>query len=127
MKLANAGFLEEDFSIVAPFVDITKTDIAELAILLNLPLEKTYSDYEGGEIQNAMSGTSVERIEAIAVAYQRIHKLEAPFTSHHKSDPTEYTNKEYALNLLIEGERRSRLSIILNRIDSKNLINFRVI
>ena len=126
MKLANEGFISSEFSFMAPFVSLDKTDIAELAVLLGVPIEKTYSDYEGGGVQNAQSGTSVERIEAISLAWQRVHTLESPFTSHHKSDTTEYTNKEYALNLLISKAKEDRLNQIQESIKGYNYSNFNV-
>jgi 7-cyano-7-deazaguanine synthase len=117
MILGNEDLISKDFDIKAPFVTIDKTDIAELAILLEVPLEETYSDYEGGEVQKAKSGTSVERIEAISLAYQRVNTLKSPFTSQHKCDPTKYIDKEFALNLLLGKAVETKIKSITDRLD----------
>jgi 7-cyano-7-deazaguanine synthase len=116
MKLANEGFISEEFDILSPFVEMTKTDIAELGILLGLDESTTYSDYEGGEIQKAKSGTSVERIEAISEAYFRISKLIEPYTIYESEDKTKYLEKEFALELLINKKREERLQTIINNL-----------
>jgi 7-cyano-7-deazaguanine synthase len=51
--------------IEAPFVHRTKTDIARLADMLGLPIERTWSCYEGGVVHCGACGTCVERIEAL--------------------------------------------------------------
>jgi 7-cyano-7-deazaguanine synthase len=111
--LGNEGRISNEFDILAPFLKKDKTDIAELAILLGVPLNETYSDYEGGEVQRACSGTSVERIEAISLAYARIEELEKPFKQSHLKDSTEYKDKEFALDLLIARAKNKRLIEIL--------------
>ena len=117
MIAANEGRIAENFGIFAPFIEMDKNDIAELAILLNVPIEKTYSDYNGGEVQDATSGTSVERIEAISIGYQRVNTIKSPFVSHHKCDPTEYRDKEYALDLLTNKALEDRLFSVNNKIN----------
>lgn len=124
MQLANEGFISSKFSILAPFVNISKTDIAELAILLDVPLEETYSDYEGGEVQKGRSGTAVERIEAISEAFARIRRLIAPYTHFHKDDPTKYEEKNFALDLLIKKTKTKTLDRILSEIDGDLEVNF---
>lgn len=52
-------------TILAPFVDGTKTDIARLAGRLGLPVGLTWSCYEGGTEHCGRCGTCVERIEAL--------------------------------------------------------------
>lgn len=126
MIRANEGFLSEHFSIIAPFVNLTKTDIAELGILLGLKPENTYSDYEGGKVQKAHSGTSVERIEAISEAYMRIEKLAEAYTIYEKLDKTQYIDKEFALNLLITRTKEKRLSEIENIISKQLKQNFQI-
>lgn len=116
MKLANEGFVSECFGIEAPFVNVSKTFIAKLAILLGVDLSQTYSDYEGGEIQKARSGTAVERIEAISEAYADIERIKEPYTKYHKQDPTIYEEKEYALKLLIKKALDKELCKMLNDI-----------
>lgn len=122
MRLANEGLISEDFQVLAPFVRHDKNDIAELFLLLDGDERHTYSDYDGGEIQNAQSGTSVERIEALSIAYARIDELIAPFTQHHQNDRTQYENKDYALNLLSQKRLRERKAELLKEID--NTINY---
>jgi 7-cyano-7-deazaguanine synthase len=51
--------------IIAPFLHRSKTDIARIAAELNVPLELTWSCYEGGEVHCGQCGTCVERAEAI--------------------------------------------------------------
>ena len=118
MILANEGFIQDDFQIIAPFVQMSKTDIAELGILLGLDESTTYSDYEGGDVQNSKSGTSVERIEAISEAYFRINQLTLPYTQNHAEDKTQYLNKNFALDLLIAKKKNVRLEEIHQRINN---------
>lgn len=51
-------------SIDAPFVNISKTQIAELGEGYNAPFELTWSCYKGGEFHCGVCGTCVERREA---------------------------------------------------------------
>lgn len=51
-------------TIRAPFVDITKTDIAALGHDLNVPFELTWSCYEGGTVHCGKCGTCTERRSA---------------------------------------------------------------
>lgn len=62
--------------VVAPFVTISKTDIAQLGHLLGVPFHLTWSCYEGGDLHCGKCGTCRERIEA--------------FTDGDVDDPTEY-------------------------------------
>lgn len=52
----------------APFVNMTKTDIAAEAYRLRVPIFLTWSCYEGGEIHCGKCGTCTERIEALSEA-----------------------------------------------------------
>lgn len=61
--------------IIAPFIDGDKTDIAFLALQLNLPFEESWSCYKGGEIHCGRCGTCVERLEAIHDAQERWVRL----------------------------------------------------
>lgn len=89
LRLATEGFSEEDFHIEAPFVAITKADIAALGYRLGVPYEKTWSCYKGGEIHCGRCGTCVERIEA--------------FIESGTPDLTEYADKEFALTQIGEN------------------------
>lgn len=51
--------------IAAPFVNISKTDIARQAGDLGVPIGATWSCYEGGRVHCGRCGTCVERIEAL--------------------------------------------------------------
>lgn len=81
--LGTEGHAQEFFHIAAPFVQITKSDIAALGSKLNVPFEKTWSCYKGGDIHCGRCGTCVERIEAFIVAQVE--------------DPTKYAETEFAL------------------------------
>lgn len=52
----------------APFLSMTKGDIAKLGVKLSVPIEKTWSCYKGGDLSCGTCGTCVERIEALAEA-----------------------------------------------------------
>lgn len=72
----------------APFMFTTKAAIAARGIIMQVPYEKTWSCYKGGNKHCGRCGTCVERIEA--------------FQGH--EDPTEYLDKEYALSILHSKE-----------------------
>jgi len=57
--------------IEAPFLYMTKADIAAVAIQLNVPLHLTWSCYKGGVNHCGRCGTCVERLEAIDEAIRR--------------------------------------------------------
>lgn len=63
--------------LMRPFIKVSKTEIASLAYMLNVPIEKTWSCYKGGEKHCGKCGTCVERMEALH---------DSPFGD----DPTEY-------------------------------------
>lgn len=65
----------------APFLNGSKADIAIEAIRLNVPVEKTWSCYKGGEIHCGKCGTCVERIEAFALIGEK--------------DPTTYEDTDF--------------------------------
>ena len=55
----------EPISLYRPYIDISKTDIASRAYELDVPIEQTWSCYEGLDVHCGKCGTCVERIEAI--------------------------------------------------------------
>lgn len=65
----------------APFVDSSKEHIAVLAGQLELPIDLTWSCYEGGTIHCGQCGTCVERLEALHLAQV--------------TDPTVYADTEF--------------------------------
>ncbi len=52
----------------APYVDITKSDIARIGKCLGIDYATTYSCYKGGEKHCGRCGTCIERKEALAAA-----------------------------------------------------------
>jgi 7-cyano-7-deazaguanine synthase len=79
LKIANEGFIHPDFQILAPWLMISKTQIANIGNELKVPWAKTWSCYKGGEKHCGVCGTCVERREALRDAGNGI-------------DPTEYVN-----------------------------------
>ena len=79
LSLATAGF--GDITVEAPFVDMTKADIAALGDKLGVPWEDTWTCYEGGEVHCGRCATCVERIEAFHLAGV--------------TDPTTYLDDQY--------------------------------
>lgn len=63
-KVGTDGHAPEDFALVAPFVEITKADIAALGRELNVDYTLTWSCYKGGQYHCGRCGTCVERVEA---------------------------------------------------------------
>lgn len=59
---------DEAVGVAAPFVNLTKTDIARMAHELGVPVGLTWSCYEGGAAHCGRCGACVERREALAAA-----------------------------------------------------------
>ena len=57
-----------DIKLLAPFVDISKSDIARIGAQLNVPFGETWSCYKGLDIHCGCCGTCVERREAFHLA-----------------------------------------------------------
>jgi 7-cyano-7-deazaguanine synthase len=66
VKVGNKGFIRPSFQITTPWIQDTKSDIAQRAYELGVPLNMTWSCYKGEEIHCGRCGTCVERLEAIA-------------------------------------------------------------
>jgi len=66
--VANEGFIKPDFEIKAPFVNISKAEIAAKGNKLGVPYELTWSCYKGGDKHCGTCGTCVERVEAFQLA-----------------------------------------------------------
>jgi 7-cyano-7-deazaguanine synthase len=67
-RIANAGFLPADFTVLAPFISMTKAGIVSLAAQLGVPAGQTWSCYRGGDAHCGTCGTCTERREAFAAA-----------------------------------------------------------
>lgn len=61
--------------IYAPFIYMSKADIATVALEIGMDLSNTWSCYKGGEIHCGRCGTCVERLEAIDEAARRLGLL----------------------------------------------------
>lgn len=63
------------------FVNMTKAEVVKEGLLREVPFEKTWSCYKGGDIACGRCGTCVERLEAFELAGAK--------------DPIEYEDREY--------------------------------
>jgi len=63
-QLGTEGHAKDNFRVEAPFVNITKADIASLGHEYGVPYQLTWSCYKGGDLHCGRCGTCVERIEA---------------------------------------------------------------
>ena len=79
LTVATDGF--GSVAVEAPFVMMTKAEIAALGDQLGVPWADTWTCYEGGDVHCGRCATCVERIEAFAIA--------------EVDDPTTYTDTEY--------------------------------
>jgi len=57
-----------DIRLLAPFVQISKSEIARIGAAIGVPFEKTWSCYKGLEVHCGCCGTCVERREAFHLA-----------------------------------------------------------
>jgi len=76
MRNGTEGFRKENLVLIAPFIDKTKTQIAEIGGDLGVPYKDTYTCYEGKEKHCGKCGACQERKEA--------------FRDSGVLDPTEY-------------------------------------
>lgn len=81
LAAANEGFTVEGFRLDAPFLYWSKTDIAAEAGRLGVPIDETWSCYQGGGVHCGRCGTCCERREAVEGAGL--------------SDPTVYEDRDY--------------------------------
>jgi 7-cyano-7-deazaguanine synthase len=71
LKIANQGFIDPDFRIIAPWSGMSKAEIVSTAqdLELNVPWASTWSCYEGNGVNHCgQCGTCVERKEAFEIA-----------------------------------------------------------
>jgi 7-cyano-7-deazaguanine synthase len=66
MRMANKGFWSG--RLIAPFIEITKSDIVRIGAQLGVDYSQTWSCYKGGVIHCGECGTCVERKEAFDLA-----------------------------------------------------------
>jgi 7-cyano-7-deazaguanine synthase len=83
-------------SILAPFIDKSKMEIARMGFDVNVPFDMTWSCYKGQDIHCGVCGTCVERREAFELA-------KVP-------DPTFYDG-DYQIDILDEQNRGYNLDI----------------
>ncbi len=83
LRLANEGFIDPTFQIVAPFVNIGKEQIVRIGYELSVDFEHTWSCYKGEEIHCGRCGTCVERKEAFRLA--------------EVVDPTQYEDEDFGV------------------------------
>ena len=68
LRVANDGFLPDDFRGLAPYVHISKDRICARGAELDVPWLDTWSCYKGGDIHCGSCGTCFERREAFTLA-----------------------------------------------------------
>jgi 7-cyano-7-deazaguanine synthase len=68
MQQAIKAGTEKNIILASPFCDLKKEDIVRIGQQLNVPMELTYSCYEGKEIHCGECGTCTERKEAFVLA-----------------------------------------------------------
>ena len=67
-RVANEGFIADDFAVLAPFLRLSKDEIVRRGAALGVPFEETWSCYLGEELHCGRCGTCVERREAFELA-----------------------------------------------------------
>ncbi|RYX82591.1 7-cyano-7-deazaguanine synthase QueC [bacterium] len=67
-KKATEGYADPNLHLLAPFLEVDKTAIVRIGSELEVPFDRTWSCYEGGETHCGQCGTCVERREAFALA-----------------------------------------------------------
>jgi 7-cyano-7-deazaguanine synthase len=104
LYVGNAGFSKfGELAIEAPFLHMTKADIAIGAFELEVPLHETWSCYKGEEVHCGRCGTCVERLEAIAEAQGRWSLI----YGRSPVDTTEYADTEFWKGVVGEAEAES--------------------
>ncbi|MFV2013593.1 MULTISPECIES: 7-cyano-7-deazaguanine synthase [unclassified Micromonospora] len=76
VRVANEGFIDPGFAVLAPFINTSKSQIVAEGARLGVRFGDTWSCYRGGSRHCGTCGTCVERREAFFVA--------------NVADPTEY-------------------------------------
>jgi 7-cyano-7-deazaguanine synthase len=78
--------------IEAPFLNVSKEDIAYLGLKFKVPFHLTWSCYKGGDKHCGKCGTCVERLEAIDGAQKRYHQ---EHQTYGPVDRTDYEDTEF--------------------------------
>ena len=85
LKIANEGFVSDEFRIIAPFVHSPKDEIARVGHSLDVPWTDTWSCYKGFNIHCGSCGTCFERREAFMLA--GVHDPTIYLATPHYDDP----------------------------------------
>jgi 7-cyano-7-deazaguanine synthase len=88
--IACEGFINPDFLVLAPYVHLTKADIAKRGEALQVEWLDTWSCYKGGDIHCGRCSTCLERIEAFSLA--------------NVDDPTNYEDLRLYEELVSQGK-----------------------
>lgn len=83
-RIANEGFIDPQFQVLAPFLAKKKAEIVAIGAGLGVPFEETWSCYRGQEAHCGLCGTCSERREAFVLAGVQ--------------DPTTYVNTSNTLS-----------------------------
>jgi 7-cyano-7-deazaguanine synthase len=67
-RVANEGFIDPGFRVLAPFLTASKADIVRTGARLGVPFDQTWSCYVGGDKHCGRCGTCTERKEAFDMA-----------------------------------------------------------
>jgi 7-cyano-7-deazaguanine synthase len=62
--VGNEGFIDPNFVMLTPYLNLTKTEIALLGDQYSVPYGETWTCYEGGEVHCGLCGACQERKEA---------------------------------------------------------------
>jgi len=68
LTIANEGFIDTKFTVLAPYLYWTKADIVTVGEMVGVPWNDTWSCYKGGDIHCGACGTCFERREAFIEA-----------------------------------------------------------
>jgi 7-cyano-7-deazaguanine synthase len=67
-RVANEGFIADGFRVLAPFLQLSKSEIVRRGAALGVPFDETWSCYLGEDLHCGRCGTCVERREAFELA-----------------------------------------------------------
>lgn len=89
----NKGMSEFEEAVLAPYMYLSKADIAHRGLELGVNFSETWSCYKGGMTHCGRCGTCVERLEAIDEASIRYNS--AAYLEQGAFDDTEYEDNEF--------------------------------